>query len=231
MRLFLKTVLLFAVGQIFSQNTNLEPMSSAKIDSLYREDQFYIGLTFNTLQKKPAGLIQDKFSSGFTAGFLRDMPFNKKRSLAVAAGTGLSFNTYNHNLKISNDSPTNRYEIIPTENYSENRFTQLSVEIPIELRWRTSTFESHKFWRIYAGFKLSYLLLDKSSFKDINGKTVVTQNDDFNKFNYGAYISGGYNSVNVYAYYGLNSLFQKAKINTTSIDMNSMNVGIIFYIL
>ena len=230
MRLFLKMLLLMLTVHGFSQEMNPD-LFPIKIDSLYREDQFYFGFTFNTLQKKPAGLIQDKFSSGFAVGFLRDMPFNKKRSLAVGAGMGFSYNTYNQNLKISNDSPTNGYEIIPTESYSKNQFTQLSVEVPIELRWRTSTFESHKFWRIYGGFKLSYLLFDKSSFKDTNGKTAVTHNDDFNKFSYGTYISAGYNSVNVYAYYGLNSLFQKAKINATPIDMNSMNIGIIFYIL
>jgi hypothetical protein len=60
---------------------------------------------------------------------------------------------------------------------------------------------------------------------------VVTNNRDFNKFQYGAYLSAGYNSINVYAYYGLNPLFQSAKTATESIDMNSLNIGIMFYIL
>ncbi len=231
MRLFLKTVLLFAVGQVFSQNTTPETLPLAKIDSLYREDQFYFGFTFNSLQKKPAGLIQDKFSSGFAAGFLRDMPFNKKRSFAIASGMGFSFNTYNQNLKISNSSPTNKYEIIDVGSYSNNKFTQFLVEVPIEFRWRTSTFENHKFWRIYGGFKMGYLIYDKSVYDDSRGKIVITNNKDFNKFQYGVYLSSGYNSINVYAYYGLNSLFQSAKTNTESVEMNSLNVGIIFYIL
>jgi hypothetical protein len=37
---------------------------------LYREDQFYFGFTYNTLQK-PAGVSQDKFSAGFQAVFER----------------------------------------------------------------------------------------------------------------------------------------------------------------
>jgi hypothetical protein len=41
-----------------------------KIDSLYREDQFYFGFTYNTLQEKPSGLSQKKFSVGLSAGFL-----------------------------------------------------------------------------------------------------------------------------------------------------------------
>jgi hypothetical protein len=31
------------------------------------------------------------------------------------------------------------------------KFTQLLVEVPLEFRWRSSTFESYKFWRIYGG--------------------------------------------------------------------------------
>jgi hypothetical protein len=159
------------------------------------------------------------------------MPFNKKRSLAIASGMGFSFNTFNQNLKISNFSPKNSYEIIDVGSYSKNKFTHFLIEVPIEFRWRTSTFESHKFWRIYGGFKMGYLIYDKSVYDGSQGKIVITNNKDFNNFQYGVYLSSGYNSINVYAYYGLNSLFQSAKTNTESIEMNSLNVGIVFYIL
>ena len=78
---------------------------------------------------------------------------------------------------------------------------------------------------------MSYLLYDKSIYKDNQGQIVLSNNKDFNKFQYGTYISAGYNSINVYAYYGLNSLFQSAKTSTESIDMNSLNIGVMFYIL
>jgi len=103
--------------------------------------------------------------------------------------------------------------------------------VPIELRWRSSTFESHKFWRIYGGFKMGYLIYDKSIYEDVNGKIIVENNKNFNAFQYGTYLSVGYNSVNIYAYYGLNTLFQSAKTNTELIDMNSINIGVMFYIL
>ena len=44
------------------------------VDSLYREDQFYAGVTYNLLGKMPSGLSQNGFSSGFYFGFIRDMP-------------------------------------------------------------------------------------------------------------------------------------------------------------
>ena len=233
MRLFLCSFLFLCVLPVFSQEkANTDNVPKTEIDSLYREDQFYFSFTLNTLQNKPAGLTQDKFSAGFSAGFLRDIPINKKRTFAIAPGIGFAYNNYNQNLAITevNDVPV--YAIIdPLKEYDRNRFSQFLVEVPLEFRWRSSTFESHKFWRIYGGFKMGYLLYDKSVYQDNQGKVIVANNKDFSKFQYGAYIVSGYNSINVYAYYGLNTLFQSAKNATESIEMNSLSVGVIFYIL
>ncbi|MFM9826305.1 porin family protein [Flavobacterium sp.] len=232
MSLFLKIVLLLAVGSVFSQNTNLDPLPSEKIDSLYREDQFYFGFTYNTLQKKPDGLTQSKFSKGFSVGFLRDMPVNKMRTIAIATGIGISFNNLNQNILISKTNQTPTYALINSDiSYQKNRISQLLIDVPIEFRWRSSTFESHKFWRIYGGAKFSYLVNDRSIYNNYQDKIIVNNNPDFNKLNYGVYLAAGYNTINLYGYYGLNPIFQSAKIGTESIDMNSLNVGIIFYIL
>jgi hypothetical protein len=40
----------------------------------------------------------------------------------------------------------------------------------------------------------------------------------------------GYNTVNVYAYYGLNSIFKTAEIDGEKINMKAFNIGIIFFI-
>ena len=233
MRLFLSCFLLLLVSNVFSQeNVATEKLPKAKVDSLYREDQFYFGFTLNTLMNKPSGLSQNKFSSGLSTGFLRDMPINKTRTVAIAAGIGFAYNNYNQNLAITKPSEIPIYTILDSKAvYNRNRFSQLLVEVPIEFRWRTSTYESYKFWRVYSGFKFGYLMYDKSVFDDAQGKIVVSKNKDFNNVLYGAYISAGYNTINVYAYYGLNQLFKSAKINNESINMNSMNIGIMFYIL
>jgi len=233
MRLLLGCFLFLFVFPVFSQeNANTENVPKTKIDSLYREDQFYFSLTINTLQNKPVGLKQDKLSLGFSTGFLRDFPLNKKRNVAIAPGLGFTFNNYNQNLAITGSNNTPVYTVIDLDTeYRKNKFSQFLVDVPLEFRWRTSTYENHKFWRIYGGVKLSYLIFDRSVYEDALGKIVVTSNKDFDKFQYGTYISAGYNTINVYAYYGLNSLFKSAKTNTESIDMNTLNIGIIFYIL
>lgn len=231
--LLINCFLLLPFTAVFSQeNTTTQDTVIVKVDSLYREDQFYFAITYNTLTNKPSGVSQSKFSSGLSAGFLRDMPINKKRTVAIASGIGFSYNNYNQNLAISSPAGMPVYTIVDSDiTYDKNKFSLLSVDVPLEFRWRTSTYESHKFWRIYGGFKLSYLLYDRSIFNSADGKVIVTGNQDFNKFQYGAYISSGYNTINLYAYYGLNSLFKSAKVNDESVAMKSLNIGIIFYIL
>ncbi|HRM12143.1 MAG TPA: porin family protein [Flavobacterium sp.] len=233
MRIFLSCFMLLLVATVFSQkDRTTKDTLVVKIDSLYREDQFYFSITYNTLIDKPAGLSQRKFSSGFSGGFLRDMPINRKRTIAVASGIGFTYNNYNQNMAISGTAETPLYTLISSDTkYSKNKFTALSFDVPVEFRWRTSTYESHKFWRIYTGIKFSYVLYDKSVFNSSMGKVSINGNKDFNKLQYGAYISSGYNTFNLYAYYGLNSLFKSAKINDEAINMKAFNLGIIFYIL
>jgi hypothetical protein len=233
MRLTWSCFLLMSFFNSFSQEIEtIEEAKDVKIDSLYREDQFYFGFTYNTLQEKPSGLSQKKFSVGLSAGFLRDMPINDDRTIAIASGLGFSYNNYNENLFISTLGQETVYSIIDSKTvYNKNKFKQLLIDVPIEFRWRTSTYESHKFWRIYGGFKFSYLLYNKSVFTDADSKIVVLNNKDFNKILYGLYISAGYNTINVYAHYGLNSFFKSAKIEGESIDMKALNIGVVFYIL
>jgi hypothetical protein len=234
MRLFLGCFLFLSVFKGFSQE---EPFSidtlHVKIDSLYREDQFYAGVNYNSLITKPAGVSQNKISFGFSAGFLRDMPLNESRTFAIAPGIGLSFNNYIQNMAIAGSGKNPVYGVIPSDvGYSKNRFEQWRVEVPIELRWRTSTPQEFQFFRIYGGFKFSYLLSDKSVFDDGILKKVIKNNKDFEEFLYGVYLSIGYSSFNLQVYYGLNTLFKStAQIDSVPVKMDVLSIGVVFYIL
>ena len=214
------------------ENPNAALLATAKIDSLYREDQFYIGVTYNVLKNAPTGFANDKFSTGFSAGFLRDMPINKNRNLAIAPGIGLTFNNYSQNIGITNTNGTLVYTVLtdPTS-YSNNKFSQLFVDVPLEFRWRGSTFENHNFFRIHGGVKLSYLLYDRSVLRSGSGDSVIVNNPDFNKLVYGAYLAAGYGGANLYIYYGLNPIFKTAQTSNAAVDIKSLNIGLIFYIL
>ncbi|WP_136667803.1 porin family protein [Flavobacterium sp. H122] len=202
------------------------------VDSLYREDQFYFGTTYNILKNKPEGVSQNSFSAGLSVGFLRDFPINKNRTFAIAPGIGLSYANFKQNLIVSESDGTINYSLIPSDNeYDKNKFSFTSIDVPLEFRWRTSTFESHKFWRIYTGVKMSYVFYSRSRFKDNSNDFVIVNNPDINKFQYGVYIATGYNTWNIYAYYGLSDFFKKELISGSDGKLRTLNIGLMFYIL
>ena len=226
---FYQSIILFLFGlSVFAQE---KPIDFDAVDSLYREDQFYFGLTYNKLQKIPEGLSQNKFSTGFSLGFLRDMPINKARTWSIALGLGYSLDNYNDNLFIDNSGSELLYFTNSNVIFDKNKLSLHYVDLPLEVRWRNSTPESHKFWRVYTGFKVRYLFYDQYKFSGSEGTIKITSNPDLNKIQYGTYVAMGWNTWNFYAYYGLNPLFKSAKIDGKSINMNSLNLGLMFYIL
>jgi len=228
MRFCLNIFIFFSFCSAFSQ----EAPNFAALDSLYREDQFYMGMTYNVLQKTPQGFSEGKFTPSFSIGFQRDMPINKSRTVAIAAGLGYAINNFNHNVLITETGGVPEYNFTEAGiNYDKNKLTLHYVEMPIEFRWRTSVPESHIFWRIYTGFKMGYLVYDRSKYNAGDDKIKVTNNRDLNKFQYGAYLAAGRNTWNVYLYYGLNPIFKSAQLEGKTLDVNTFNMGLIFYIL
>lgn len=230
MKILITGFLFLTIFHVFGQN--IPPPNFTAVDSLYREDQFYCNITYNALQKKPSSVLQNKFTPSFSFGVLRDMPINKNRTLAIAAGIGYTINNYNQNILISETNGIPEYNLIATNvNFTTNKLTFHYIDIPIEFRWRNATPFSHKFWRIYTGFKFSYLVYDRSKYEDANTLIIVSKNPDANKLQYGTYLNIGYNTINFYAYYGFNSIFKTAQLDSNSIQMNTMNFGFMFYIL
>ena len=205
------------------------------VDNKYREDQFYLSVTYNLLGKKPREIKQSAFSSGIHFGFIRDFPFNERRNKAVGIGLGLSINSYNQNMLISQDSDGNyTYQIIDENEITikRNKFTTYLIEIPFQYRWRTSTAKDYNFWRVYSGVKVGYLFHNSSKFKGSMEDVKFSGIDDFNKLQYGLTLSAGYSTWNFSVYYGLNSIFKDtARLDGKSIDMNSVKIGLMFYVL
>lgn len=205
------------------------------VDDTYREDQFYFSITYNLLQSKPDDMSQRGFSSGFHFGFIRDMPINEKRNIALGVGLGLSSNSYNQNMLISQDETNDFvYEIINEDDIriDRNKFTTYLVELPIEFRWRTSTAKDYKFWRIYTGVKFGYVFMNSSKYKGSLGAIKNSSIDDINALQYGLTLSAGYSTWNFHLYYGLNPIFKdSATLNSESIDTSTIKIGLMFYIL
>lgn len=218
---------------LFTSFCFTQEISEKKVDSLYKEDQFYAGITYNLIGNKPNNLSQNGFSLGFHLGIIKDMPINKQRNIAFGVGLGYSANSFNQNLFINKDANGNfTYEIIDINSSTKNKFSIHLIELPIEFRWRTSTPTDYNFWRIYTGFKLGYLLTNTTKYKGDLGVFKDANNKDFNDLQYGLTLSAGYNTWNLYLYYALNPIFSKnVQLNGSSIDMNAVKIGLMFYVL
>lgn len=229
----MRFVLVLILSLLSYQSVFGQDSTTVEIDNLYREDQFYFGVTYNLLGNMPQGMSQNGFSSGFHLGFIRDMPINKSRTIAFGLGLGYSANSFNQNLLISQDEQGMlNYEIIDNTSFTKNKFSMHLVEIPFEFRWRTSSAESYKFWRIYSGFKLGYVFASTSKFNSSSQNIELKNIDDFEKVQYALTLSIGYNTWNAYLYYALNPVFKnEAKVDGKSIGTNAIKIGLIFYIL
>ena len=204
------------------------------IDSLYREDQFYIGLTFHLLADLPESVSQSGFSGGLHLGFIRDFPLNKRRNIGLGAGLGWSVNLYGQELFIGEDSNNNTiFRNLNTGDieFDSNRFTTQLIEAPIEFRWRTSTPDSYKFWRVYTGLRLGYIYHFKSTFKQGNNQVVQTDVPELERFRIGTTFTFGYSTFNFHVYYSLNPFFKDAKLGDTEIGITTIKLGLMFYIL
>jgi len=230
----MKKILGFISTLVFVLSANSQEILNEKIDSLYREDQFYAGVTYNLIENLPNGMSQTGFSSGFHFGFIRDMPINKRRNVAIGLGLGYSANSFNQNLLINKDDfGTVTYTILEAAStYTKNKFSSHLIEIPFEFRWRTSTPESYNFWRIYTGFKIGYMLTHTTKYRGDLGALRFTDINAFNSLQYGLTLSAGYNTWNIFLYYGLNPIFSdEAKLDGDNLNINAFKLGLIFYIL
>jgi len=205
---------------IYAQN------DSTFVDHKYLEDQLYANVTYIKLLELPKPISQTGFSYGIGFGFIKDLPLNKRRNLAVGLGLGYGANIYYFNVKEA--------EVAPNQNNSNilksNKITMHTVEMPIEFRFRTSTAQKYKFWRLYPGFKMAYVFASNSSLKQRENFDV---NDviEMSEFNYGLTLSTGFNKWNFHLYYGLKDLFSESKNNSYPINIKDLRLGLIFYIL
>ncbi|PHS10541.1 MAG: hypothetical protein COA88_02010 [Kordia sp.] len=227
--IFCFIALIYGLG-LFSQ----EGITETKIDDpKYREDQFYVGISYNFLENKPSGMSQQGLSGGLHLGFVRDFPINEQRNIAFGIGLGYSNNSYNHNLYIKEENGSVTCQVLDNDvvGFSKNKLNIHVVEIPIQFRWRTSTAESYKFWRVYTGVKIGYVFNSIVKYKGGLGDFKQNNTPDLDRIRTTADISFGWGTWNFYVAYSLNSLFSdEATINGVAIDITEIKFGLLFYL-
>ncbi len=194
------------------------------IDTKYLEDQIYITAVYQKLFDLPDMITETGFSYGIGLGVIKDVPINMNRNIGLGIGLGYAFNVHYFNVK-EFDSPTDE-----TEEVTNNKIVLNMVDIPIELRFRTSSPLNYKFWRLYPGFKFSYAFTQNTNFKQ-SEDFEVDELIEVNDFQYGFTLSAGYNKWNLHVYYGLSEFFNGSEKTNYQIAPHEFKIGLIFYIL
>ena len=195
----------------------------------YREDQFFIGSTYFIQTEKIDEFKQNGFSGNFQVGFIRDLPLNKNSTKALGIGFGYERNYFTSNIQPVEQNERIDYRIIVSRFLeSKNKITFSSISLPIEYRWRKSSIDKYKFWRIYSGFKIKKNFSLKSN-PSYGSDTVIK---DFNDWTSSIYINAGYNTWNISLEYDLNPIIEDKKtINGDNLNISFLRLGLIFYFL
>ena len=195
----------------------------------YREDQIYFSVYYNSLGSELDNFKENKFSSSFNIGFIRDIPISKSGKFALGLGVGYGTNSFNNNMKLSSNDQS-LYELLSNRDApTKNTFNFSEIQFPLEIRWRNSSPSNYKFWRIYAGLKYSKVI--QSAFKHVSSQeNYKLTNLPINLDQLGLTLNIGYNTWNIGLYKSLRPFFNK-NIQSLPQELEQFKVGLIFYIL
>ncbi|WP_300027861.1 porin family protein [uncultured Maribacter sp.] len=222
----MRIVILFLLSTLY---TNAQVANDSVVYKRYLEDQFYLGLSYNFILNHPEGSNQRNLSYGLQAGIIKDIPLNRTGTKAIGIGVGLALNSYYSNLVADISGETISYSI--NDDITRSKLETHLLEFPLEFRWRNSTAEEYKFWRLYGGIKAAYVLGARSKY-DLGDISSGFKNMDLNEFQYGLTFSFGYNTFNINTYYSLTELFNgSASVNGEVLQYRPLRIGLIFYIL
>jgi len=203
---------------------------SLRLGDKYLEDQLYVSVSYSQFFNQPNNVIGSGFSYGLNTGYIKDISLVRSGKLALGIGIGYAYDSFNHGYKISKQNNSVIIDVDPSVTITSN-FKLHSLEFPFEFRWRTSTANKYKFWRIYTGFKISYNLNNTIQFTTNNVLNEYSNIERFNKIQYGLTLAAGYSTFNFSLYYGLTPLFKSATLGTNPINTKVLKLGLIFYIL
>ena len=227
LKILIRKKFFFLFSLLFLNQLSFTQSNKSKED--YREDQFFFGSSY-FIQTQPIDEFkQNGFSGNFQFGFIRDFPLNDSSTKAIGIGFGYERNFFTSNIQpVESDSNIDYRIVVSRFLESKNKISFSSLVIPLEYRWRTSSVDQYKFWRIYSGFKL------KKNFPIYSNPSYGTEItiDDVEDWTTSIYINAGYNTWNISLEYDLNPLLKNKKTtNGENLNISFFRLGLVFYLL
>ena len=209
--------------------TQLSFTQSVISKDFYREDQFYIGSSYFIQTEPIKSFKQNGFSGNFQFGFIRDFPLNNNSTKAIGLGLGYERNFFTSNIQPIETNGNIDYRIVISRFLeSKNKISFSSFVLPIEYRWRSSSIDQYKFWRIYTGLKIkkNFPLYSNPSY----GSEITI--DEIEDWTTSIYLNTGYNTWNISLEYDLNPILKNQKTsNGENLNISFFRLGLVFYIL
>ena len=227
LKILIRKKFFFLFSLLFLNQLSFCQSNKSKED--YREDQFFFGSSY-FIQTQPIDEFkQNGFSGNFQFGFIRDFPLNDSSTKAIGIGFGYERNFFTSNIQpVESDSNIDYRIVVSRFLESKNKISFSSLVIPLEYRWRTSSVDQYKFWRIYSGFKLkkNFPIYSNPSY----GSEITI--DDVEDWTTSIYINAGYNTWNISLEYDLNPLLKNKKTtNGENLNISFFRLGLVFYLL
>ena len=209
--------------------TQLSFTQSGFSKDFYREDQFYFGSSYFIQTEPIENFKQNGFSGNFQFGFIRDFPLNNNSTKAIGIGLGYERNFFTSNIQPIKTNGNINYRIVISRFLeSKNKISFSSFVLPIEYRWRSSSIDQYKFWRIYTGLKIkkNFPLYSNPSY----GSEITI--DEIEDWTTSIYLNAGYNTWNISLEYDLNPILKNQKTsNGENLNISFFRLGLVFYIL
>ncbi len=156
----------------------------------------------------PKNISTDWKCIGFNFALMFDKPI-KNSNFSFGYGAGIYCHNYSSNSSFvyQTDSATNITSTLlelKTGSYSSNKYNERSVEIPLELRFRT---KSKNNFKIMLGAKVGYVFSDYKKTDDVNGKVRLYDIKNVNHFRYGINFRIGVEQICLTASYYISEVF------------------------
>ena len=230
-----KSILILFVFSLFSSMSVY-----AQKSNFYLEDQIFITPTYNLIINKSDSIVQGGFSNGLLVGYVRDIPLNEQRNFGLGVGINYSISHVYQNVSLRTlDDGSTDIQKMESNDYIRNKFSLSHIEFPFEIRYRTSTIDKHKFFRAYLGYKIGYKLRSYSKTSTKQTEISYYNQPEFRWWKHGIYLNIGYGSWNFHIDYTLSKVFKADTFakpvdpanSLISMDMNSLNFGLTFYLI
>lgn len=232
--LMYKFLLLFLSFSALSVAQESDPVNIGDSE-FYREDQFYIALSYDLLSEVPDAVATRGLIGGVQFGFIRDWPLTSKGDWSLGTGVGLGYDRLGQNIiaqSTQEGDPIWTIEQSPSA-IESNSLQITALEFPLEIRWRSSDARTYKFWRLYAGAKWSQHLGGKTVFESSEASETISDLPQLRKGIWYATLAFGYGIFNAQVQWGLTPLLIDVQDSVTqqSIGLRPIKLGIMFYIL